>query len=151
MILRSLRQIPLRRHSLILPIASPRTKLPNSGQKRPSRRMTRVQKRFLTVEIFSHRGRRAIFERTYARSAEGFRRDEPDRTFATLASCEYALALYVVKELLLFRPVNFPETEIIFVRQHLSAPMSVRPTCQRPTGLSVIPVTQLPSSYRQRQ
>src|ERR1700722_6850520 len=122
MILRSLRRTPLRRHSLILAIASPRTKLPNSGQKRPSRRMTSVQKRFLTVAIFFHRSGRAIFERTYARSAEGFRRNEPDRTFATLASYDYALALYVVKELLFFRPVNFPETEIIFVSPHLSAP-----------------------------
>jgi hypothetical protein len=36
MILRSMRRIPLRRRSLILAIASPRTKLPNSGKKRPS-------------------------------------------------------------------------------------------------------------------
>jgi hypothetical protein len=122
MILRSLRQTPLRRHSLILAIASPRTKLPNSGEKRPSRRMTRVQKRFLTVAIFFHRSRRAIFERRYARSAESFRRNEPNGAFATLASYEYALALYVVKERLLFRPVNVPKTEIIFVNQHLSAP-----------------------------
>jgi hypothetical protein len=84
--------------------------------------MTRVQKRFLTVAIFVHRSRRAIFERTCARSAEGFRRNEPYRTFATLASYDYAFALYVVKELLFFRPVNFPETEIIFVSPHLSAP-----------------------------
>ena len=122
MILRSLRRTPLRRHSLILAIASPRTKLPNSGQKRPSRRMTRVQKRFLTVAIFVHRSRRAIFERRYARSAESFRRNEPNGAFATLASYEYALALYVVKERLLFRPVHVPKTEIIFVNQHLSAP-----------------------------
>jgi hypothetical protein len=121
MILRSLRQTPLRRHSLILAIASPRTKLPNS-EKRPSRRMTRVQKRFLTVAIFFHRSRRATFERRYASSAESFRRDEPSGALATLASYEYALALYVVKERLLFRPVNVPETEIIFVNQHLSAP-----------------------------
>ena len=134
MILRSLRRTPLRRHSLIWAIASPRTKLPNSGIKRPLRRMTRVQKRFLTVPIFFHRSRRAIFERRYAGSAEGFRRKEPDGAFATLASYEYALALYVVKERLLFRPVNVPKTEIIFVNQHLSAP-SVRRTCWQSTRL----------------
>jgi hypothetical protein len=122
MILRSLRQTPLHRHSLILAIASPRTKLPNSGEKRPSRRMTRVQKRFLTVAIFFHRSRRAIFERRYARSAESFRRNEPNRAFATRASYADALALYVVKERLFFRSVNVPKTEIIFVDQHLSAP-----------------------------
>src|SRR5271154_6410500 len=77
---------------------------------RPSRRASRVQKRFLTA-IFFHRGRRVIFERGDTRSAEGLGRNEPDRTFATLASCQYALALYVVKERLLFRPVNLPKTE----------------------------------------
>jgi hypothetical protein len=115
MILRSLRQTPLRRHTLILAIASPRTKLPNSGEKRPSRRMTRVQKRFLTVAIFFHRSRRAIFERRYARSAQSFRSDEARGALATLASHEYALALYVVKECLLFPPANVPKAEIIFV------------------------------------
>jgi hypothetical protein len=112
-----------------LAIASPRTKLPNSGQKRPSRRMTRVQKRFLTVTIFFHRNRRAIFERTCASSAEGLRPNKPDRMFTTLTDHEYALALYVVKELLLLPAVNFPETEIIFVSQHLSAPTMVRRAC----------------------
>ena len=61
-IFRSTRRTPLRRNSLILAIASPRTKLPNSGRKRPSRRTSRVQKRFLTA-IFFHRSRRAAFER----------------------------------------------------------------------------------------
>ena len=84
MILRSLRRTPLPRNSLILAIASPRTKLPNSGRKRPSRRTSRVQKRFLTA-IFFHRSRRAIFERRYAGSTEGFGRNEPDWPFATLA------------------------------------------------------------------
>jgi hypothetical protein len=122
MILRSSRRTPLRRHSLILAIASPRTKVPNSGQERPSRRMTRVQKRFLTVAIFFHRNRRAILERRCASSAEGLRPNKPDRMLATLASDEYAFALYAVKELLLFPATNFPETEIVFVSQHLSAP-----------------------------
>jgi hypothetical protein len=129
MILRSQRRTPLRRHSLIFAIASPRTKLPNSGQKRPSRRMTRVQKRFLTVTIFFHRNRRATFERACASSAEGLRPNKPDRMFTPLADDEYALAPYVVKELLLFPGVNFPETEIIFVSQHLSAPTMVRRAC----------------------
>jgi hypothetical protein len=53
-ILRSLRRTPLSRHSLIFAIASPRIKLPNSAQKRPSRRITRVQKRFRTFAIFTH-------------------------------------------------------------------------------------------------
>ena len=135
MILRSLRRTPLPRNSLILAIASPRTKLPNSGRKRPSRRRSRVQKRFLTA-IFFHRSRRAIFERRYAGSAEGFGRTEPDWPFATLASYQYGLTLYVVKECTLLRPANVPEAEIIFVSQHLSTPMGVIPTCQRPTDLS---------------
>jgi hypothetical protein len=80
--------------------------------------MTRVQNRFLTEAILAHRSRGAIFERTYTRSAERFRRNEPDRTFATLANREYTLTLYVVKELPLFRPVNFPEPEVIFISQH---------------------------------
>jgi hypothetical protein len=148
MILRSLRRTPLRRHSLILAIASPRTKLPNSGRKRPSRRMSRVQKRFLTGAIFFHRSRRAILERGDARSAEGFRRNEPNGAFATLASYQYALTLYVVKERLLFRPVNAPEAKIIFVNQHLSAPRaSDRRTRDRP-ALSLIAVTPLPPSYQ---
>src|SRR5271154_2176377 len=101
-------------------MASPRTKLPNSARKRPSRRASRVQKLFLTA-IFFHRGRRAIFERGDTRSAEGLGRNEPDWPFATLASCQYALTPYEVKERLLFRSVNAPE-KIIFVSQHLSAP-----------------------------
>jgi hypothetical protein len=114
MILRSPRRTPLRLNSLILAIASPRTKLPNSGRKRPSRRMSRVQKRFLTA-IFFHRNRRAIFERGNTRSAESLGRNEPDRPFATLASYQYALTLYVVKERPLLWPADFPEAEIIFV------------------------------------
>jgi hypothetical protein len=98
MILRSLRRTPLSRHSLIFAIASPRTKLPNSGQKRPSRRMTRVQKRFLTVAIFAHRGRGATVERGDTRSADGFGRNELDEMFATLAGYYYALALDMLKE-----------------------------------------------------
>jgi hypothetical protein len=120
MILRSLRETPWRRHSLIFAIASPRTKLPNSGQKRPSRRMTRVQKRFLTVAIFAHRGRRATFERGDARSAYGFGRNELDEFFATLASCKYALALDILKEGALLWPVDVPEAEIVLVRAHLT-------------------------------
>jgi hypothetical protein len=89
-ILRSPRGTPLRRNSLILTITSPRTKLPNSGRKRPSRRASRVQKRFLTA-IFFHRGRRAIFSRGDTRSADGCGRNEPDWPLATLASCQYAL------------------------------------------------------------
>jgi hypothetical protein len=119
MILRSLRETPLRRDSLIFAIASPRTKLPNSGQKRPSRRMTRVQKRFL-VAIFAHRGRSATFERGDARSADGFGRNKLDEVFATLASYQYALALDILKEGALLWPVDVPEAEIILVRAHLT-------------------------------
>jgi hypothetical protein len=43
MILRSIRRTPLRRHSLILAVASPRTTLPNGGKKRPSWRTARVK------------------------------------------------------------------------------------------------------------
>ena len=120
MILRSLRGTPVRRNSLILTITSPRTKLPNSGIKRPSRRTTRVQKRFLTA-IFFHRGRRAIFERGDTRSAEGLGRNEPDRTFATPASCQYAFTPYEVKECALLWLADVREAEIILVNQHLSA------------------------------
>jgi hypothetical protein len=120
-ILRSLRGIPLRRNSLILTITSPRAKLPNSGRKRPSRRASRVQKRFLTA-IFFHRSRRAIFERGATRSAEGLGRNEPDWPFATLASCQYALAPYEVKECSLLWLGDVREAEVIFVNQHLSAP-----------------------------
>jgi hypothetical protein len=98
MTLRSLRGTPLRRNSLILTITSPRAKLPNSGIKRPSRRMTRVQKRFLTVAIFFHRGRRAVFERGDTRSADGGGRNEPDGPFTTLATYQCALTPYEVKE-----------------------------------------------------
>ena len=122
MILRSLRRTPLSRHSLIFAIASPRTKLPNSGQKRPSRRMTRVQKRFLTVAISAHRGRRAAFERGDARSADGFGRNELDEMLATLASYNYALALDVLKEGTLLWPVDVPKAEIMLVCAHLNAP-----------------------------
>jgi hypothetical protein len=119
MILRSLRRTPLSRHSLIFAIASPRTKLPNSGQKRPSRRMTRVQKRFRTVAIFAHRGWGATLERGDARSADGFRRDELDEVFATLASYNYALALDILKESPLLWPVDVPKAEIVLVSTHL--------------------------------
>src|ERR1700722_3777638 len=125
MILRSLRGTPLRRNSLLLTITSPRAKLPNSGRKRPSRRTSRVQKRFLTA-IFFYRSRRAAFERKDTRSAEGFGRNEPDWPFATLASCQYALTLYIVKECLLLWSADVPEAEIIFVNQHLSALLSDR-------------------------
>jgi hypothetical protein len=122
MILRSLRRTPLSRHSLIFAIASPRTKLPNSGQKRPSRRMTRVQKRFLTVAIFAHRGRGATLERGDTRSADGFGRNELDEMLATLASYNYALALDVLKEGTLLWPVDVPKAEIMLVCAHLNAP-----------------------------
>jgi hypothetical protein len=122
MILRSLRRTPLSRHSLIFAIASPRTKLPNSGQKRPSRRMTRVQNRFLTVAIFAHRGRRAAFERGDARSADSFGRNELDKVLATLAGCNYALALYILKEGPLLWPIDVPKAEVVLVCAHLKAP-----------------------------
>ena len=122
MILRSLRHTPLRRHSLILAIASPRTKLPNSGEKRPSWRMTRVQNRFLTLAIFAHRSGSATFERGDARSADGFGRNEPDGTFTTLASNQNAFALDMPKKGPLLWPVDIPEAEIIFVCAHLNAP-----------------------------
>ena len=143
MILRSLRQTPLRRHSLILAIASPRTKLPNSGKKRPSRRMTRVQKRFLTVAIFAHRGRRATFERSDARSADSFGRDEPNAAFTTPANYRNAFALDMLKEGPLRWPVDIPEAEIVFVcaRAHFK-PHHNQSWCKT-TVLSVIPVTQL--------
>src|ERR1700729_120262 len=97
MILRSLRGTPLRRNSLNLAITSPRVKLPNSGRKSPSRRASRVQKRFLTAIVF-HRGRRALFERGDTRRAKGLWRNEPNWPLAALASYQYALALYVIKE-----------------------------------------------------
>ena len=84
-IFKSLRRTPLSRNSLILAIASPRTKLPNSGRKRPSRRASRVQKRFLTA-IFFHRGRRTIFQRGDTRSAYGLGRNEPDGPFTTFTT-----------------------------------------------------------------
>jgi hypothetical protein len=140
-ILRSLRRTPLSRHSLIFAIASPRTKLPNSGQKRPSRRMTRVQNRFLTVAIFAHRGRRATFQRGDARSADGFGRNEPDEVFATLASYNYALALDMLEEGPLLWPVDVPKAEVVLVYAHLT-PHHNHAWCKT-IGLSVTPVTQL--------
>jgi hypothetical protein len=122
MILRSLRRTPLSRHSLIFAIASPRTKLPNSGQKRPSRRMTRVQKRFLTVAIFAHRGRSATLERGDTRSADGFGRNELHEMFAARTSYNDALALHILKKDPLFWPVDVPKAEIILVCAHLKAP-----------------------------
>src|SRR5271156_4211953 len=104
------------RNSLILAIASPRTKLPNSGRKRPSRRASRVPKRFLAA-IFFYRSRSAIFERGDTRSAEGLGRNEPDWPFATLASCQYALTPYEVKEYSLLWLADVQETEVIFVNQ----------------------------------
>jgi hypothetical protein len=98
MILRLLRGTPLRRNSLILTITSPRTKLPNSGIKRPSRRMTRVQKHFRTFAIFTHRGRGATLDRGDTRSADGFGWNELDDVFATRASYNYALVLDVPKK-----------------------------------------------------
>ena len=68
LILRSLRATPLRRNSLILTITSPRTKLPNSGGKRPSRRTSRVQKRFLTAIILSSKPARHIRAHTDGRA-----------------------------------------------------------------------------------
>ena len=135
MILRSVRQTPLRRHSLILAIASPRTKLPNSGRKRPSRRMTRVQKRFLTIAIFAHRGRRATFERGDTRSAGGFGRNEPDAAFTSLASYRNAFALDMLKESPLLWPIDIPEAEIVFVcgcahlKPHTTTYSVKRPSC----------------------
>jgi len=81
--------------------------------------MTRVQKRFLTVAIFAHRGRCATFERSDARSADGFGRNELDEVFAMLASYNYALALDMLKKGPLLWPVDVPEAEIILVRAHL--------------------------------
>jgi hypothetical protein len=122
MILRLLRGTPLRRNSLILTITSPRTKLPNSGIKRPSRRMTRVQKHFRTFAIFTHRGRGATLDRGDTRSADGFGWNELDDVFATRASYNYALVLDMPKKGLLLWPVDVPEPEIILVCAHLNAP-----------------------------
>ena len=69
-----------------------------------------------------------MFERGDTRSAEGLGRNEPDWTFATLASCQYALALYVVKEYPFFGITDVPEPVIILVNQHLNALRSVRTT-----------------------
>jgi hypothetical protein len=104
--------------------------------------MTRVQKRFLTVAIFAHRGRRATFECGDARSADGFRRNELDEVFATLTSYKYALALDIMKEGALLWPVDVPEAEIILVRAHLTPHDHNQPWCKM-IGLSVIGVTQL--------
>jgi hypothetical protein len=139
--LRSLRRTPLSRHSLIFAIASPRTKLPNSGQKRPSRRMTRVQKRFL-VAIFAHRGRRATFECGDARSADGFSRNEPDAAVTAPASYQNAFAPDMLKEGPFLWPVDVPEAEIILVSAHLTPHHHNPPWCKT-IGLSVIGVTQL--------
>jgi acetamidase/formamidase len=84
--------------------------------------MTRVQKRFLTLAIFTHRGRGATLERGDARSADGFGRDELDEVFATLASYNYALALDILKESALLWPVDVPEAEVMLVRAHLTPP-----------------------------
>ena len=149
MILRSLRRTPFSRHSLILAIASPRAKLPNSGQKRPSRRMTRVQKRCLTVAIFAHRSRRATFKRGDARGAESFGRNEPDEVFATLASYKYALALDVFKERALLWPVDVPEPKLSSYTP-MMRPHHNQPWCKT-VGLSVIDVTQLPSLFLARR
>jgi hypothetical protein len=69
-----------------------------------------------------------MFERGNTSSAKGLGRNEPDGPFTTLASYQYALALYVVKEYPLLRITDVPETKIILVNQHLNALMSVRTT-----------------------
>jgi hypothetical protein len=74
--------------------------------------------------MFVHRSRRAAFEGAHAGGAEGFRRNEADGAFATLASYEDALALDMLKERPLLWFVDVPEAEIVLVDAHL--PMSGR-------------------------
>jgi hypothetical protein len=92
------------------------------SEKRRSPLASRVHKLFLTT-IILHRSGRAIFERRDTTSAEGLRRNEPHRTFATLAGYQYAVTLYVVKQGFFVRVADVPEAKIIFVNQHLSAPL----------------------------
>ena len=84
--------------------------------------MTRVQKRFLTVGISTHRGRGATLKRGDTRSADGFGRNELDEMFATLASYNYALALDILKKGPLLWPVDVPKAEIVLVCAHFKAP-----------------------------
>src|SRR5262249_47195981 len=94
-------------------MASPRTKLPNSGTKRSLRRTTRVQNRWLV--IFAHRERRAAFDGADAGGTQGFGRNEPDQALAALAVYVHALALDVLKEGPLLWSIDVPEAEIVLV------------------------------------
>ena len=111
-------------HLLISAIASPRTKLPNSGTKQPSWRAARVQWRRTTVTIIVHRSGCAAFERGGARSAHSFSRHEPDRLVAASADCSDAFALDVLKKGVLFGAIDLPEAEVVLVDGgHFSVPL----------------------------
>jgi hypothetical protein len=114
-ILRSERRTPLRRHSLISSMTSPRTKLLNSGTKKPSWRTARVQYRRLGLIIFVDRGWRAAFEGGDAGGTEDFGRHEPRPAFTAPASRIDALALDVLKECAFLWPIDVPEAEIVVV------------------------------------
>ena len=122
-IFKSERRIPFRRLPLISKMTSPRTKLPNSGTKRPSWRTARIQYRRLGLIIIVNRGRRAAFEGGDATGAQGFARHEPDGTVAALAVHKGALALDMLKERAFSWAVDVPEAEIILVDcSHLDRP-----------------------------
>ena len=122
-IFKSERRIPFRRLPLISKMTSPRTKLPNSGTKRPSWRTARIQYRRLGLIIIANRGRRAAFEGGDATGAQGFARHEPDGTVAALAVHKGALALDMIKERAFSWAVDVPEAEIILVDcSHLDRP-----------------------------
>jgi hypothetical protein len=104
-------------------MTSPRTKLPNSGTKRPSWRTARIQNRRLGLIIAIDRGWRAAFERGDATGAQGFAGHETDGTFAALAVRRDALALDVLDECTFLWAVDVPEAEIILVdNSHLDRP-----------------------------
>jgi hypothetical protein len=115
MIFKSERRIPFRRRSLICSMASPRTKLPNSAAKRPSRRTARIQKRRLGLIIVVDRGWRAAFKGGDAGGAQGFERHEPDGAFAAFAVQKRASALHVLEERALFGAVEVPEAIVMLV------------------------------------
>ena len=91
------------------------------GQER-AHRLPQLPGACLTVTIWVHRSRCAAFEGADASGAESFGRNQADGAFATLTVYADALTLYLQKQSPLLRPVDVPETEIILIAAHLSAP-----------------------------
>jgi len=69
----------------------------------------------VSSSVLVQRGGRAAFERGKARGAERFGRHEPDNALAAATGFLDALALDILKKGSLFRSVDVPKAEIIFI------------------------------------